>query len=468
MQLLESKLGFERCRRRRQTSAARRNVLLMWENQRGLGATTTVFYAHNMVGIVEFMGDKPSVSGTGDDSTEYKAAGQEAVHLKFVSDVDSMKTAESYHPEFVHQHFGDSESIFGYKDLKVTLYYSDQSMYIYPEIEYTGTIKEKHPDIEPDDIIIKLKDQLPNWQMDTMATSLEGFKQRLEEQKQFKLPEGQQIGSFRSTNEKLFEVFKVTQCTDTFDHFVTRTQTLALWYIDAADYTDNSDIRFSFYFVYEVVEEPGTKQKIYKVAGYALLCNYHAYLEKIRPRVAQILLLPQHRGAGNGAKFWQVISNDLITQERVIDVTAEDPADSFLYLRDFVDCSNCLKLPEFSVDNLKGGYSTEMKDAARNKLKINPRQSRRVYEILRYMNMDKKNAAEMKDYRIDVKRRLEFPMKRSGRDWKKMNSALGNDELSVVLQGSQDDNKFTMLEEMFKQTVEEYKVTIQRLQTYRL
>ncbi|KAK0416691.1 hypothetical protein QR680_012633 [Steinernema hermaphroditum] len=421
-----------------------------------------------MVAIGDFMSDKPSVSGAGDDGSEYKVLGQEVIHLKFVSDAESMKEAKSYHPEFVHQHFGDAETIVGYKNLKVTLYYSDQSMYIYPEIEYNRTIKEKYPDIEPDDIIVKLKEQLPNWQMDAMVFSLDEFKRRLKEQKQMKMPEGGQIGSFCSGDDRVFNVFKVTECTDAFDKLVTRSQTLALWYIDAADYTDNSDIRFTYYFIYEVAEEPGTKEKLYKVAGYAILCNYHAYLDKIRPRVAQILLLPQYRGKGNGAKFLQVLYNDLVTQERVVDVTAEDPADSFLYLRDYVDCTNCQNLPEFSVENLKNGYSSEMKDVARSKLKINPRQSRRVYEILRYMNTNTKDAAELKEYRIDVKRRLELPMKRNPRDWNRMNCGLNTEELSLVLQGSDEKNKFTMLDQMFQQTMEEYKVTVRRLKTYRL
>lgn len=120
----------------------------------------------------------------------------------------------------------------------------------------------------------------------------------------------------------------------------------------------------------------------------------------------------------------------------------EDPADEFIYLRDYVDCLNCSKLQEFAPENLVNGFSDKMRDAAREKLKINAvsfstlvkevalnefrfldetvllifvsqlqMQCRRVYEILRYMHTDIKDPSSLKAYRIDVKRRLEKPLK---------------------------------------------------------
>ncbi|KHJ80042.1 hypothetical protein OESDEN_20293 [Oesophagostomum dentatum] len=114
--------------------------------------------------------------------------------------------------------------------------------------------------------------------------------------------------------------------------------------------------------------------------------------------------------------------------KEVLDVTAEDPADNFVFLRDYVDCVNCSKLPEFSPEKLKGGYTPEMRDAAQSKLKINKRQSRRVYEILRLKCANMKNRDEAKAYRLDVKRRLEAPMRRNERDWKKIQRALDDNE----------------------------------------
>lgn len=44
-------------------------------------------------------------------------------------------------------------------------------------------------------------------------------------------------------------VFKVTKSSPEFDKFLARAQTLALWYIDAADYTDNTDESFFHYLL---------------------------------------------------------------------------------------------------------------------------------------------------------------------------------------------------------------------------
>merc|ERR1712241_1583661 len=69
--------------------------------------------------------------------------------------------------------------------------------------------------------------------------------------------------------------------------------------------------------------------------------------------------------------------------EKVIDITVEDPSDDFVRLRDFVDCTNCATLDAFAPHNLHKGYSAAMVKECNQKFKICRRQSRRVYEILR-------------------------------------------------------------------------------------
>lgn len=51
---------------------------------------------------------------------------------------------------------------------------------------------------------------------------------------------------------------------------------------------------------------------------------------------------------------------------------AEAPAESFIITRDYVNCSNCSTLKEFHADNLKKGFTEEMKNAALLRFKINP------------------------------------------------------------------------------------------------
>ncbi|PIO71846.1 hypothetical protein TELCIR_06248 [Teladorsagia circumcincta] len=168
--------------------------------------------------------------------------------------------------------------------------------------------------------------------------------------------------------------------------------------------------------------------------------------------------------SGLGAKLLDAIYKDLCSMKEVLDVTAEDPADNFVYLRDYVDCVNCSKLPEFAPSKLKSGFTEDMRIAALNKLKITKRQSRRVYEILRLKCTNMKDAAEAKAYRLDVKRRLEAPMRRNERDWKKIQRALDDNEYAQVAASYVNaDQKMQQLQQLYEEEVEAYKLTIQRM-----
>lgn len=49
------------------------------------------------------------------------------------------------------------------------------------------------------------------------------------------------------------QVWRVDECTPSFDAYLARVQTLALWYIEAAQYTDNSDPRWQHFFVFAIL-----------------------------------------------------------------------------------------------------------------------------------------------------------------------------------------------------------------------
>uniref|UniRef100_A0A0K0DF12 Histone acetyltransferase type B catalytic subunit n=1 Tax=Angiostrongylus cantonensis TaxID=6313 RepID=A0A0K0DF12_ANGCA len=337
--------------------------------------------------------------------SRFVANALETVWIRFSKrffNTESETDADGYHPEFAHQYFGDKEIIYGYENLRLILHYTDASMFLYPEFSFSTA---------EDDIMGKLKSQLPCDQMNMMVESREEFKILLLKQKKFK-PFGELIIKF---TKKLFKETIIT--------FESRGH------------------------------EAGDGSRAYSFAGYASLYRFYAYPDRIRPRFAQIMLLPQYRKNGIGAKLLNAICKDLCSLTEVLDITVEDPADNFIYLRDYVDCLNCSKLPEFSPEKLKGGFSMEMKKIALEKLKITKRQSRRVYEILRLKSTNMKDADEAKAYRLDVKRRLEVPMKRNERDWKKIQRAL-------------NDSEYAKLQQLYEAEVESYKLTIERMILY--
>ncbi|MFH4973992.1 hypothetical protein AB6A40_000701 [Gnathostoma spinigerum] len=407
--------------------------------------------------------DSTSVLPSSEDS-EFVCSAQDVITIKFVSGENEMASSPEFTPQFVHQHFGENETIFGYKGLDITLYYTDASMYIYTEIKFDTQIK-KSEDVEADDIVEKLRAQLPSCQIDMMTTSRDKFRYYLERQKTFK-PFGELLAKF-TTNGKELQMWKMLGSSKDFDNYLARVQTLALWYIDAANYTDNDDPRWMHYFLYEATKSTEDGNYRYKLAGYCSIVNFYCYPEKIRPRIAQIMLLPPYRRVGNGPKFLDAIYNDIVPMPNVKDITVEDPADEFIHLRDFLDCRNCSKLIEFSPDKLREGYCDSMKSAALLKLKINPRQSRRVYEILRLMTINPLNTEEMKAYRLDVKQRLNRPFKKSAKDWRKLRNALDERQLAAVTAvETKDEQRMQLLQQMFEQAVADYKIVISRLKVY--
>lgn len=48
----------------------------------------------------------------------------------------------AFHPDMCHQIFGENETIFGYKDLKIRLYYSAGSLDIFFDINYSESVRD--------------------------------------------------------------------------------------------------------------------------------------------------------------------------------------------------------------------------------------------------------------------------------------------------------------------------------------
>lgn len=52
-----------------------------------------------------------------------------------------------------------------------------------------------------------------------------------------------------SSGNRELQVWMVNESSPGFDAYLARVQTLALWYIEAAQYTDNDDPRWQHYFL---------------------------------------------------------------------------------------------------------------------------------------------------------------------------------------------------------------------------
>ncbi|KAK2721127.1 hypothetical protein QYM36_003414 [Artemia franciscana] len=354
------------------------------------------------------------------------------------------------------------EKIFGYKDLSIKIYYTAGHLNTYVGTEYTAKVDQKKFDVKADNLMKPLSNVLPPG----FTTSLDEFCSVLEKEGPFK-PMGELLNVF-STKDKdgslrNFEVYSGDVDTEGFKSYHERIQTFILFFIDAASFIDVDDNKWRFFFVFEKYIKDGTQD--YAVAGYATIYEYYAYPEARRPRISQMLVLPPFQGCGIGSKLLKTVYDAYIPDKAVRDITVEDPSEDFVRLRDFVDCSHCMKLEPFSEENLKKGFSESMATEARLKFKINKKQARRVYEILRLRATNVHDEDEYKKFRIAVKSRLNIPFQKVEQQIKKLEGkSVSEEEIKAIVDYKSKEERLEMLDKEYKQLEEEYNHVISRLE----
>ena len=193
--------------------------------------------------------------------------------------------------------------------------------------------------------------------------------------------------------------------------------------------------------------------------------HYYAYPDKFRPRISQMLILPPFQRHGHGVKLIEAVNKRYMANADATDITVEDPSDDFVRCRDYIDCKNCLDLDVFSKEKLLAGFNPDMTKVALEKFKISKQQSRRVYEILRLNITDTQNTESMRDYRLNIKNRLNIPYQKQARDLKKLQNYLSPEEFRSAMIGQSDEERMQRLEDHFKILLEEYTRVIDRLKS---
>lgn len=391
----------------------------------------------------------------------FKCNANDAIEFKLVRNKDDVfDDSKVFHPDMTHQLFGDSESIFGYKDLKVQIYCSASRMITYVNITYSAKIDpEQYDGVKADDIIGLLSKHL----QPGFLTNRDTFIAQLAKDKTFK-PFGELLHTYTANKEgkqRQYEIYKTNIEAIGFRDFHERIQLFLLFFVDAASYIDVDDDRWDYYLLFEKYQEDS--HTMYAFAGYMTVYNYYAYPEKIRPRISQALVLPPFQRQGHGATLIQTFYNGCYHRHDILDITVEDPSENFQRVRDFVDCKNCMRLPSFQKDELLQGFSEKMRIEAREKLFLNRKQARRVYEILRLRATNMADKEQRKAYRIDIKKRLNVPFQKNGRDFNKLRRALGPTELAATLNNMSVEQRMEYLEKQYEEVITEYRAVVERL-----
>lgn len=392
--------------------------------------------------------------------------GNEALELRLIRNLDDLHSEKAaFKPEMTHQVFGDREMIFGYLDLKVQLFYSAGCLETYLGMKYTEKVNGEHEGVEPDEVLTKIAP----WLAPDAHCSLASFTKALAKDDTF-IPHGELMHSFSIDDKgttRQFVVYKADMSYKGYREYHQRIQTFLLWYIDAALFIDLDDEQWQYFNLFEKYTTPMGNTR-YATIGFATVYRYYAYPQHIRPRIAQFLIFPPFQRIGLGKHLLQAIYREYIGRRDVKDITVESPSDVFQRLRNYVDALNCSSLSSFSPNRLQKGFDNEMILEAKNKFKINKKQARIVYEILRLQATNVANADEYRAYRIDVKKRLNIPFKRKQNEELKIERALKNAaDKSTYTNGNglpSDEQRKEILEKEYRFLEEEYKMVIKRLE----
>lgn len=202
---------------------------------------------------------------------------------------------------------------------------------------------------------------------------------------------------------------------------------------------------------------------MYASVGYSTVYNYYAYPNGTRPRISQMLILPPFQKLGVGTKLMKTLIQFFIADQTVTDITVEDPSEEFQRIRNYVDASYCMKLPSFSEEKLKLGFSKDMMKEAKAAAKINSKQCRTVYEILRLFHTNELNEIDCKNTRLDIKKRLNASFAKQRNDLEKI-KARGVDTTAALAMIPTVEERIEQLKEEYQGVVDEYQTVIERLQ----
>ncbi|CAL8078442.1 unnamed protein product [Calicophoron daubneyi] len=328
----------------------------------------------------------------GSSLEDYRVAANEAVSFKLVKHKADFQDGTEFHPEYTHQIFGESEQIFGYKDLKVNIWYIAGSLSTYIGISYTSCINEKDAKgVKPDDIMKILSEIYPY----KVERNLVDFARTFHDEK-FK-PIGVPRHSYQCCDNAASKycIYYMEYGMPDFDEFLQyhkKMESFILFFVDGASPISTDDSQWCYYTIFEVSDGDGPEPQ-YAFIGYMTVYKFYAYPSSLRPRISQFLILPPYRMKGHGSELLTTFYRDFIHVPNVRDITVEDPSPEFRRLRDFVDCKRCLEQPEimkcFSGDDAvesnldrKHPDFVAFRNKARDLLKMNRCQAKRIFEAL--------------------------------------------------------------------------------------
>ncbi|RPB22285.1 histone acetyltransferase type B [Terfezia boudieri ATCC MYA-4762] len=368
---------------------------------------------------------------------EWSADANEVLEISLIVPGDEKpKEIVKFHPKFTYPIFGESETIYGYKGLKIRLQFAAHDLTPCLKVTWDKKVKAVG-DVEPEDVEGKMKESLP----DEYMTDTEQFDQRIQNfDYQSFTPPGQLFNTY-SLDGKVYEIWQANLLNEACREILNNMQSLVLFFIEGASLLDVNDEpwanrRWDVYFLYEK-----TPESRYTLTGYATVYRYwhlpssiatkgkevtfspeqiHSNYPDTQPdplpcraRISQFLILPPYQGFGHGGLFYDNLISHLLSLPLVKEITVEDPSDAFEDLRNLRDLTRLRMDGTFTglhLQALKPPANSSTPawpyNAKRIKSKLAPKQFAQCVEMELLWKLNKNDQKAYKQYRLLVKARI--------------------------------------------------------------
>ncbi|SCU98088.1 LAMI_0F12948g1_1 [Lachancea mirantina] len=303
--------------------------------------------------------------------------------------------AAQFNPTFTYPIFGDSEQIFGYKDLEIHLAFDSVTFKPFVNVKYTKKLNDEVIDVQE-----KLLEFLPR--EDVIVKDEAKWIETFEiEQKDFNLSDVSSLLAAFSHEGHPFEVRKMKLDSEAAKRFHRRIQIFTLLFIESASYIDENDSNWEFYFTVNA----STKQIIafstaYRFWKYLSAATFDAHEQyQFSSKVSQFLVFPPYQKNEHGTNLYNAIFDYWLGDESVVEINVEEPNEGFDLLRDKCDLRRvlCSELPNRIPHDLP--LPEDWISATRSDLKLEKRQFMRLIEMLLLKN-------NSPNFRLQVKKRI--------------------------------------------------------------
>ncbi|CAN6652149.1 histone acetyltransferase type B catalytic subunit [Trichomonascus vanleenenianus] len=303
---------------------------------------------------------------------------------------------------FTYPIFGQEELIFGYQDLNIRIDFDAVTLLPCITSQYSAQLDTKSV-IEVIDPVKTLLGKLPE---ETFTSTAEWKKAAAKERVKFKVP-GTRIAHFTRHGEE-FVIYKTSY--SEARKLVLRMRIFVLLFIEAGSYLEEEDDKWELYLVYNI------KDKEPFFAGFCSVYPYFWYKDSethnemskewpVRKRISQFVVLPPFQEMNVGGSLYDALFNEFLKDDRVREVTVEDPNERFDDLRDRCDLARLARRQVWESAALRTTQSIEPEwlSTMCAKEKMAPRQFNRCVEMAL---LSKIQGPIPLAYELFVKRRL--------------------------------------------------------------